>query len=263
MKLTVKDLFELKGKRKLAQVNIRSPKEAAACEAAGVDMIITWERSDIAAVRAAAPDTFLTIGLVWGEYASVTEAMRGAYRAMRLGADAIYCPQSLEYVKAMSQEAIPVAGHVGFVPYKKTWFGGFKATGKTAEDAMKIYDLSMSYQDAGAIGIEMELVPAKIAAEITKRLKILTIGMGAGPDTDAQYLFATDILGDNINHIPRHAKVYRDHKSEYERLHQDAIAAFREFQTEVADGGYPESGHALKVKDDEYTKFMEALEQKS
>ena len=62
-KLTVKELLALKGKRKLAQVNIRNPQEAAACEAAGVELIITWERSDIAAVRAAAPDTFLTIGL--------------------------------------------------------------------------------------------------------------------------------------------------------------------------------------------------------
>ena len=106
-KLTVKELLALKGKRKLAQVNIRNPQEAAACEAAGVELIITWERSDIAAVRAAAPDTFLTIGLVYGEYASTTEALRGAYRAMRLGADAIYCPQSLTYVQAMSTEAIP------------------------------------------------------------------------------------------------------------------------------------------------------------
>ena len=84
--------------------------------------------------------------------------------------------------------------------------------------------------------------------------------MGSGPHCDAQYLFATDILGDNLGHIPRHAKVYRDHKSEYERLHQDAIAAFREFQTEVAGGRYPEAGHMLKVKDEEYAKFMTALE---
>lgn len=85
--------------------------------------------------------------------------------------------------------------------------------------------------------------------------------MGSGPHTDAQYLFATDILGDNLNHIPRHAKVYRDHKSEYERLHQDATAAFREFQSEVAGGEYPEKGHMLGVNDDEYEKFVTALNQ--
>ncbi len=259
-KLTVRDLFELKGKRKLAQVNIRSPKEAAACEAAGIELIITWERSDIAAVRAAAPDTFLTIGLVYGEYSNVSDALKGAYRAIRLGADAIYCPQSLDYVEAMAKEAIPVVGHVGFVPYKKTWFGGFKAVGKKADDALKIYELAKAYQDAGAIGIEMELVPTKIASEISRRLNILTIGMGAGPGCDAQYLFATDILGDNLNHIPRHAKVYRDHKSEYERLHQDAISAFKEFQGDVTSGAYPESNHMLNVKDVEFEKFLNAIE---
>ncbi len=258
-RLTVKDLFALKGKRQLTQVNIRNPKDAEACEAAGIDLIITWERSDIAGVRAAAPNTFLTIGLVYGEYASTTEALRACYRAMRLGADAIYCPQSLDYVQAMAKEAIPVAGHVGFVPYKKTWFGGFKAVGKTAEDAMKVYELALAYQEAGAIAVEMELVPSKIAAEITKRLDILTVGMGSGPHCDAHYLFATDILGDNPGHIPRHAKVYRDHKSEYERLHQDAIEAFREFQTDVETGAYPDAGHMLKMKDEEFSKFMDAL----
>ena len=260
-KLTVKDLLELKGTRKLAQVNIRNPKEAAACEAAGIDMIITWERSDIAGVRAAAPDTFLTIGLVYGEYSNISDALAAAYKAIRLGADAIYCPQSLEYVRALANEAIPVAGHVGFVPYKKTWFGGFKAVGKTAADALKVFDLAMAYQEAGAIGIEMELVPEKIATEISKRLDILTIGMGAGSGCDAQYLFATDILGDNEGHIPRHAKVYRDHKSEYERLHQDAIAAFSEFQKDVASGAYPEEGHSLKIKKEELDQFMDSLEE--
>ena len=196
-------------------MNIRSPKEAFACEAAGIDLIITWERNDIAAVRAAAPDTFLTIGLVYGEYSSVSDALAGAYRALRLGADAIYCPQSLEYVRALANEAIPVVGHVGFVPYKKTWSGGFKAVGKTASEALEVYALARAYQEAGAIGLEIELVPEQVAGEISKRLDILTLGMGAGSGCDAQYLFATDILGDNEGHIPRHAKVYRDHKSEY------------------------------------------------
>lgn len=262
-KLTVKDLFSLKGKRKLSQVYVRTPQEAAACEAAGVDMVITSERSDIAAVRAAVPETFLTIGLIYGEHTNISDALRATYDAVRLGADAIYCPQGMDYVRALANEGIPVVGHVGFVPYKMTWFGGFKAVGKTAEDALKVYDLTAAYQDAGAIGVEMELVPSKIAAEITQRLNILTIGMGAGGECDAQYLFATDILGDNTGHIPRHAKVYRDHAAEHERLHKDAIEAFREFQQDVANGAYPETGHSLGIKQVEYDEFITALSARS
>ncbi|MDH3753049.1 MAG: 3-methyl-2-oxobutanoate hydroxymethyltransferase [Acidimicrobiia bacterium] len=259
-KLTVKDLLALKGQRQLTQVYVRNPGEAAACEAAGIDLIVTEEGSDVAAIRAAAPETFFTVGLLYGRYPSVVDAMRGAYGAMSIGADCIYCPLSLEYVRSMAAEAVPVTGHVGFVPYKSTWFGGFKAVGKTAPEALKVYDLALAHQDVGAIGVEVEIVPQEVAAEITRRLDILTLGMGAGPGCDAQYLFATDILGDNTGHIPRHAKVYRDHKSEYERLHRDAIAAFGEFKADVDSGTYPASDHVLRADESELAAFVQALE---
>jgi 3-methyl-2-oxobutanoate hydroxymethyltransferase len=82
--------------------------------------------------------------------------------------------------KDLTQEDIPVVGHVGFVPYKSSWFGGPKAGGKNLEDALEVFNLTMSYQDAGAIGVEMEIVPDKIAKEISKSVKILVIGMGSG-----------------------------------------------------------------------------------
>ena len=260
-KLTVKDLFALKGKRQLTEIYVRNAKEAAACEAAGIDMIITSERGDPKAIREAAPNTFLTIGQAYGDYTSAPEAVGSAFRALRNGADAVYSGSSLGFVKAIADEGIPVVGHVGFVPYKSTWFGGFKAVGKTAADALKVYELTMAYQDAGAIAVEMEIVPHKIAAEISKRVNLIVIGMGSGTGCDAQYLFSTDVLGDNEGHVPRHAKVYRDFKSEYARLHQESIAAFREFREDVAGGTYPADGHMIGVKDEEYAKFLAALEE--
>lgn len=258
-KLTVKDLFALKGKRQLTEIYVRNAKEAAACEAAGIDMIITSERSDTAAIRAAASNTFLTIGQAYGDYASAPEAVKSAFRALRSGADAVYSGSSLAFVKAIADEGIPVVGHVGFVPYKSTWFGGFKAVGKTAEEALKVYELTVAYQEAGAIAVEMEIVPEKIAAEISKRVDLIVIGMGSGTGCDAQYLFSTDVLGDNEGHIPRHAKVYRDFKTEYERLHQESIAAFREFKADVDGGVYPADHHKIRVKEEELAKFLNAL----
>lgn len=259
-KLTVKDLLESKGRRSLCQVYIRGPKEAAACAAAGIDMIITWEGGDLAAVRDAAPDTFFTAGLLYGRHPSIRDALIAAYRALDLGADAVYCPQSMDYVAAFANEGIPTFGHVGFVPYKRTWVGGFKAVGKTAADALRVYENALAYQEAGAVGVEIEIVPAEVAAEISSRLDILTIGMGAGAGCDAQYLFATDILGDNEGHIPRHAKVYRDHRAEYERLHNDAIAAFAEFKADVEAGAYPEEQHLLHADAGELEGFRRALD---
>ncbi len=259
-KLTVKDLKDLKGKRPLTQVNVHTEKEAQACMQAGIDMIITWERSDIRAFRGAAPDIFFTVGLVYGQYVNADEAKRAAFDAMAKGADAIYCPMSLEVVEALAKEAIPVHGHVGFVPYKNSWTGGFKAVGKTATDAVAIYRNAKAYQDAGAIAIEVELVPQEVAAEISSRLDILTVAMGAGSGCDAQYLFAKDILGYNDGHIPRHAKVYRDHLAEHERLYKDSVAAFGEFHAEVQDGRFPTQKQLLSMDARELQAFKAMLD---
>jgi 3-methyl-2-oxobutanoate hydroxymethyltransferase len=259
-KLTVKDLLALKGKRQLTEVYVRNAKEASACEAAGIDMLITSERSNCAEIRAAAPNTFLTIGLVYGDYTSPSEVLRGGFQALRNRADAVYCGSSLEFVRAMANEGIPVVGHVGFVPYKSTWFGGFKAVGKTAAEALEVYQRTLAYQEAGAIAVEIEIVPHKVAAEISRRVNILLIGMGSGTGCDAQYLFSTDILGDNEGHIPRHAKVYRNFKAEYARLYEESIAAFREFKRDVENGTYPAPKQLVKINDEEYEQFLERVE---
>lgn len=258
-KLTVKELLACKGKRQLTEIYVRTAKEASACEAAGIDMIITSERSNGAEFRSAAPNTFFTIGLVYGDYTSESEVLRGGFKALRNGADAVYCGSSLKFVEALANEGIPVLGHVGFVPYKSTWFGGFKAVGKSAIEALQVYQRTMDYQNAGAIGVEIEIVPYKVATEISKRVNILLIGMGSGTGCDAQYLFSTDVLGDNEGHIPRHAKVYRDFKSEYQRLQQESVAAFREFKQDVESGAYPAANHLIEIKDEEFEKFMEIL----
>ncbi len=259
-KLTVKDLLDLKGQRRLTQVNVHTDNEARACEEAGVDMIITWERSDIRAFRAAAPETFFSVGLVYGQYVNADEAKRAAFSAMEKGADAIYCPMSLEVVESLAKEAIPVHGHVGFVPYKNTWTGGFKAVGKNAADAFTVFERAKAYENAGAIAIEVELIPQEVAAEISSRIGILTVGMGAGTGCDAQYLFAKDILGYNDGHIPRHAKTYRDHRSEYDRLYKDSVSAFREFCEEVQGGQFPAHGNSLTMDAAELNAFKEKLD---
>jgi 3-methyl-2-oxobutanoate hydroxymethyltransferase len=259
-RLTVKDIFDLKGKRQFTEVYCRTPREAIACEAAGIDMVITSERTpDVKSFRAAIPNTFFTIGLSYGDHVNSDDAVRAGFDALRNGADAVYVGYSFEVVERMTKEGIPCVGHVGFIPYKATWFGGFKAVGKTAVDALAVYERTKAYENAGAIGVEMELVPDRVAAEITRRTKILCLSMGSGSRCDGQYLFATDILGDNTGHIPRHAKVYRNFKAEYDRLHDESIAAFREFKTDTDSGVYPAAGNTIAVKDDEFAAFLKSL----
>lgn len=262
-KYTVKDLFDLKGKKQLTELLVTTPDEAKACEIAGIDMLVTGggNLDQAKAIREAAPNTFLTLGIPYGSVANATEAVKAGFALLKVGADAVYAAASMDFIKAMSQEGIPVVGHVGLIPSKNTWTGGFKAVGKTADEALKVYQHTVAHQEAGAIAVEMEVVPHQIAAEISKRVDLIVISMGSGAGCDAQYLFAMDILQSHTGHIPRHAKIYRNFVAEYERLQNERIAAFQEFQADVDSGAFPDGGRIVEADEAEFEKFMTALDQ--
>jgi 3-methyl-2-oxobutanoate hydroxymethyltransferase len=148
---------------------------------------------------------------------------------------------------------------VGFIPYRTNWIGGPRAIGKTADEALEVYRHTKAYEAAGAIGVEMELVPHRVAAEISKRTSLCVISMCSGTGCDAQYLFAEDVLGTNRGHMPRHSKVYRNFAAEYDRLQSERIAAFREFIADVASSAYPEDRHLVKMSPQELAAFQAAL----
>ena len=92
-------------------------------------------------------------------------------------------------------------------------------------------------------------MPARVATEISKRTSLILMSMGAGSGCDAQYLFAEDVLGYTRGHKPRHAKVYRDFRTELDRLQDERIAAFKEFRADVESGAYPEEKHRVPIAD--------------
>ena len=103
------------------------------------------------------------------------------------------------------------------------------------------------------------MVPAEVAAEISRRTSLFMVSMGAGTGGDCQYLFAEDMLGENRGHIPRHAKVYRDFAAEYDRLQAERVAAFSEFVADVHSGAYPEPKHIVGVAEQELEQFRREL----
>jgi len=252
---TVQDLLNLKGVRQLTEVLVRTEEEATACEEAGIDLLITVAGEQARKIRAAAPNTFLTMGLLYGDCASPTEAVRAGFAALKDGADAVYACMSIPYIAAMAQEGIPVVGHVGLVPQKRTWTGGFRAVGKTAQEALSVYEATLAHQEAGAFAVEMEVVPKQVAEAISKRMEMLVISMGSGQGCDAQYLFAEDILGYNKGHIPRHAKVYSNIGEDYNRIKTKSVEAFKKFKKEVEDKKYPSEEHDIIIPDSEFTNF--------
>lgn len=247
--MTVKDLRDAKGNRTIAYVQVASEEEAVAASAAGMDMIGTAFVPDRAHFARAVPDTHFQFGLPWGKHADSTEALRDAMAAMMAGAQSVYCGYSPKIAEALAVEGVPVICHVGLVPPKATWTGGFKAVGKTAEQARMIWQQVQDFEAAGAFAVEMEVIPAALATEITKRTKMLTISLGSGAGCDAQYLFSADLLGENRGHIPRHAKTYRNFAAERDRMQDDRIAAYGEYIADVRGGIFPNDAQSVAMDD--------------
>lgn len=185
--------------------------------------------------------------------------LRAAYRAMQIGGDCVYCASSLGTIRALAEDGIPVVSHVGLIPSKATWTGGFKAVGKTADSALSVWHHVRQLEAAGAFGAELAAVPDRVAAEISRRTPLVMLGMGAGSGADAQYLFAEDVLGCTRGHRPRHARTYRNFAAAYARLQAERVAAFAEFRADVESGAYPAAEHVVPIDDAEFEAFLADL----
>ena len=244
------DLISLKGKRQILTIHPDTAAEAAAAAEAGIDMFTSEVNDNLPAIRAAAPKVFIQASFPDGSLASEEMAIREGFRGIELGTDAVYYSGwNLHIVEAMAREGIPVAGHVGFVPGWTTWTG-VRAVGKTAKEAVSIYQKVKDLENAGAVLVEMEIVPVSIADFITRNTSLITEGMGCGSVCDTQYLFSCDVLGTNTGHYPRHSKKYADLAAEEARLQKIRVDAFRSFADDVRSGRYPERKHELHVDDD-------------
>lgn len=262
-KYSVYDLRQLKGQRCLVHVHVKSPEEAAAAEAAEIDLLSCSFDSPESQARlpllvAAAPNSFLSGATPHG-LASQEEAIRIGFRALKLGASSVYCSASPFIIEAMAREGIPVVGHLGMVPRHATWTN-IRAIGKTPAEAKKLYDQMKRLESAGAYAAELELVPHQLAAYLCQKTSMLLMSLGSGNGCDTQFLFSDDILGDYDERIPRHAKAYRNFLKEYQRLQQERIAAFKEYAADVKSGNFPSARNLLAMDATAYDEAIAAIE---
>jgi len=259
-RLTVADIRALKGRHQFTMVRTPDWDTLEAAEKAGVEMVsVTPEMMVDPRFREVAPTVFAVPGLDFFEVGTPDDFTRWAFTMLRHTADAVYVSAGLPTVRRLAEDNVPVISHVGLIPSRRTWTGGFKAVGKTADSAMAVYRATKALEEAGAFGAEIEVVPAEVAAEISRRTSLFMVSMGAGTGGDCQYLFAEDMLGENRGHIPRHAKVYRDFAAEYDRLQAERVAAFSEFVADVHSGAYPEPKHIVGVAEQELEQFRREL----
>ncbi|RPJ38153.1 MAG: 3-methyl-2-oxobutanoate hydroxymethyltransferase [Planctomycetaceae bacterium] len=167
--------------------------------------------------------------------ASKEDALRNAGRFLQEGAHAVKLEGGVwmaDRIEAMTQVGIPVFGHLGMTPQSVNQYGGYKVQGKGTERAKTLLSDAKALEEAGAVAVVLEAMPAALAKTITEQLTIPTIGIGAGPHCDGQVLVLYDLLGLFDEFVPKFVKPYA-------HLRADALQALRRYKEEVEQGKFP------------------------
>ena len=183
---------------------------------------------------------------------SVEQAVINAGRLMKEGrANAVKLEGGVrvaEQIKAITKAGIPVCAHIGLTPQSVNAFGGFKVQGKTEEGAQQMIEDALAIQEAGAFAVVLECVPAKLAALISEKLTIPTIGIGAGAGCDGQVLVYQDMLALFSDFKPKFVKHFGN-------IGPQMTAAFKAYDEEVKAGTFPAEEHTFKIDEETLKKL--------
>jgi 3-methyl-2-oxobutanoate hydroxymethyltransferase len=277
-KLALPELLELKRRgEKIVMVTAYDAPGARLADAAGIDLILVGDTAAMVVlghestlpvtldemifmtrtVARAATRPLIIGDMPFGTYeASDEDAVHSAVRFVKEGgADVVKLEgagPSLSRVRAIAGAGIGVMGHVGLTPQSATVLGGFKAQGRTADQARLLYEDVLSLEAAGCFAVVLEAVPAPVAARITEALRVPTIGIGAGADCDGQVLVYHDLLGLYEGRAPRFVKRYAD-------LADEIRGALESYAADVREGRFPEEQHTYSIPDEELAEFESSL----
>ena len=178
-------------------------------------------------------------------YATPEDALENAGRFLRdAGVQAVKVEggvRSARTIEALVRAGIPVMGHIGWTPQAKYALGPTRVQGRSQDQARALLGDALAVQEAGAFAVVLELVPDQLAAAITERLRIPTIGIGAGPQCSGQVLVITDLLGIG-DFVPRHARRYAN-------IREDMLKAVRAYASDVSTGDFPSMAEASRMDD--------------
>ncbi|MSQ37425.1 MAG: 3-methyl-2-oxobutanoate hydroxymethyltransferase [Chloroflexi bacterium] len=269
-KITVPDLIAAKrAGRRVTMMTAYDAAFARLVDAAGIDSILVGDSlgmvvlghattvpvtmddmvSHCAAVARGASRPLLVGDLPFGSYqAGVADAMRNAIRLLKEGGmDAVKLEggrEVAETVRTLTANGIAVMAHVGLTPQRVAQLGGYKVQAKTGRAAQRLLEDALALEEAGAFAIVLEAVPAQVAALVTERLAIPTIGIGAGVRCDGQVLVLHDALGLYGSFAPKFAKRYAD-------LGPVIVGALRDYDREVREGTFPDEAHSFAMSERE------------
>ncbi|OGX40895.1 MAG: 3-methyl-2-oxobutanoate hydroxymethyltransferase [Omnitrophica WOR_2 bacterium RIFCSPLOWO2_01_FULL_41_12] len=272
-KITVKDILALKNKRKITMLTAYDYPLASLIDRGGIDLILV---GDSVANVVLGLDSTTKVGmtemlhhakavtravkhaLVIGDmpYESyqvrIEDAVKNAQRFIaEANCDAVkleWFDQCLEVTDKIIKAGIPVMGHIGLTPQTADKLGGFKVQGKDAQAAQRLITQAEDLEKLGCFSLVLECVPDKIAGMITQRLKIPTIGIGAGLHCDGQVLVTHDLLGLFERFTPKFVKKYINLSALIEK-------AIQEYKDEVIQEKFPTPEHSFSIKEEELKKL--------
>lgn len=271
-KLLPKDIQNLKGVRKITKVTALDYFSARAIEKAGIDIIgldgppieIYYKGAKdgmkasldelifcLKAIRKGAPNTFISVPIPYG-YTNINseKTISAATSLIKNGADAVKIegsPSGLEKIEKLTHQGIPCVSTIG-LNVEISLRDGFRCIGKKADEAINQYNNALYLQDLGIIWLEIECMPYKVAASITKLLKIPTIGIGSGPRCDGQFLHSEDLLGMHDRYYPKHSKKYLS-------FFEDSVTALQKFKDEVDSGQFPKETNSFEIDEEQFGLF--------
>jgi len=277
-KLPLPEVGEMKRRGdRIVMITAYDAPSGRIADAAGVDLILVGDSAAMVvlghdstvpatteemimltrAVTRGAHRPLVIADLPFGSYqVSDEQALESAIRFVKEAhADAVKLEGAgtmLSRVHALTGAGIPVMGHIGLTPQTATMLGGFKAQGRSAVKAVRLYEDALALQAAGCFAIVLEAVPSPVAARITEALDIPAIGIGAGAACDGQVLVWHDLLGLYEGRAPRFVKQYAE-------LAPTIGAAVEQYASEVRDGTFPEEKHTYAMTEQELALFEESL----
>ena len=257
-RITVPQIRAMKASQRIGMLTAYDYPSAKVADAAGADIILVGD--SLGMVVLGYPDTLsvtvddmihhtravvrgVSHALVVGDmpylsyHVNVEESVRNAGRFIQAGAHAVKIEggkaSRIKVVEAICDAEIPVMGHVGLTPQSVNAMGGFKVQGKGVEEARRLIEEARALEQAGCFSLVLECVPAELAAFITERISIPTIGIGAGPSCDGQVLVFHDVLGLYDGHTPKFVR-------KYAHLADEMKTALSNFLTDVREGRFPD-----------------------
>jgi 3-methyl-2-oxobutanoate hydroxymethyltransferase len=201
------------------------------------------------AVKRGAEDTFIVIDMPFMSYhLSRRDTLLNAARLIQeTGANAVKIEGAddvIEQINNLTNAGIPVMAHLGLTPQSVGVLGGYKVQGKSSDEAKRLMDSALKCQDAGAFAIVLECVPMQVAKEVSKRLDIPTIGIGAGSETDGQVLVYHDLITYGVDRVAKFVK-------QYANVNEAISLAIDQYISEVKMGAFPEMKHSFQMKAEE------------